>query len=268
MLIGEGFVMDIAKIELAHEFVLDREHSCEYPNGRGMYGIVHCICGVAEYLFDSGERLVVEKGDTLLLSPLTAYSIFTKKEFNHFTVNFRIHQKSSRLDILNAPYCLLKGTNAEQFIIHLNKLTKSWNQKSNGYEMLSISHLYALIALFYFEYKNTCIPYDPSIRLQAAKIYIEQNFKLPITLDTLAKSCDMSITNFRREWQKTYNMTPIQYRDEIKLSYAKEYLISGLYSVSEVATRCGFENTGYFIKFFKKHTGITPNKFKKQAITL
>ena len=91
---------------------------------------------------------------------------------------------------------------------------------------------------------------------------------LPITLEQLAKRCDMSITNFRREWQKIYNMTPIQYRDEIKISYAKEYLISGLYSVSETATKCGFENTGYFIKFFKNHAGITPNKFKKQSITL
>ena len=268
MLIDESFIMDIAKIDLAHEFVLDKEHRCEYPNGRGLYGMVHCVYGAAEYRFDSGERLVIEKGDTLLLSPLTAYSIFTQKEFKHFTVNFIIHRETSRPDILEAPYCLLKNASAEQFVIYLNKLTKTWKQKNIGYEMLSISHLYSLISLFYLECKKSSIPYDSLIRLQPAKEYIEQSFMLPITLEQLAKRCDMSITNFRREWQKIYNMTPIQYRDEIKISYAKEYLISGLYSVSETATKCGFENTGYFIKFFKNHTGITPNKFKKQSITL
>ena len=134
--------------------------------------------------------------------------------------------------------------------------------------MLCISHLYALLSLFYFEYKNKQIPSDAMLRLQPAKEYIEQNFNLPITLEDLAKHCNMSITNFRREWQRLHFMTPMQYRDEIKLSHAKEYLISGLYSVDEVAEKCGFESTGYFIVFFKKHVGITPNRFKKRSITL
>ena len=87
MFLGEAFFMDISKINLAHEFVLDKINKCEYPRGRGVYGIVHCISGTAEYQFNSGERLVVSKGDTLLLSPYTAYTIFTPKEFKHYTIN-------------------------------------------------------------------------------------------------------------------------------------------------------------------------------------
>lgn len=264
----EGFLMDISEIDLVHEFVLDDVHRCAYPNGRGMYGVVHCVEGTAEYRFASDERLVIEKGDTLLLSPWAVYSIFTQKTFRHYTVNFLIHREHSRPSILDKPYCLLKNTNAEQFLIRLNKLNNAWKQKSMGYEMLSISHLYALLSLFYFEYKNKQIPSDAMLRLQPAKEYIEQNFNLPITLEDLAKHCNMSITNFRREWQRLHFMTPMQYRDEIKLSHAKEYLISGLYSVDEVAEKCGFESTGYFIVFFKKHVGITPNRFKKRSITL
>ena len=265
---GDSFIMDISMIDLAHEFILDGAHRCEYPNGRGTYGIVHCVYGTAEYRFSSGEKLIIEKGDTLLLSPVAVYSIYTQEEFKHYTVNFKLHQKSSHLDILGSHYCLLKNTTAEQFLMHLNRLIKARAKKSPGYEMLSISHLYALLSLFYFEYKNKDISSDALVRLQPAKEYVERNFNLPITLEYLSKLCNMSITNFRREWQKVYNITPMQYRDDIRISYAKEYLTLGLYSVSEVADKCGFENTGYFIKFFKKRTGVTPNRFKKQSITL
>ena len=268
MFFNEAFMMDISKIDLAHEFVLDKDHKCEYPKGRGMYGIVYCIDGTAEYQFNSGDRLTVSTGDTLLLSPYTAYSIVTRKPFKHYTINFSIHKKSSRLDIIDKSYCLLQNTNFEQFSKMFNKLTKLWTKKNIGYEMLSISHLYALISLFYYEYKNQLVPLEFSSRLQPAKEYIEHNFNMPITLEQLAKSCDMSVTNFRREWQKFYHATPIQYRDEIRLSYAKEYLISGYYSISEVATKCGFDNVGYFIRFFEKHMGVSPGAFKKRALIL
>ena len=31
----------------------------------------------------------------------------------------------------------------------------------------------------------------------------------------------------------------------------------------ETAKKCGFDDVSYFVRFFKKHTGISPGKFKK-----
>lgn len=268
MLLSDGFYLDVSEIHLVHEFVLDRAHQCEYLNGRGMYGIVHCISGTTEFCFDSGETLTMEKGDTLLLSPNSRYSTYTQMEFQHYTVNFKTHENTLCPDFLNAPFRLLKGTAADQFVVRLNKLNKIWSSKGLGYEMLSMSQLYALLSLFYVEYKCQGLPMESAIRLRPAKEKIELCFNQPISLEILAKYCNMSVTNFRREWKKTYNSTPLQYRDEIRLSHSRDLLVSGIYSVSEVAERCGFENTGYFIRFFKKHTGITPAQFKKQSIII
>lgn len=266
MLFNDAFMMDISRIEIAHEFVLDKDHVCEYPNGRGTYGMVYCVEGEAEYRFNSGERLTVGEGDTLFLSPNTAYSIFTRKEFRHYTVNFRIHKKSSRLDIIDKPYCVLKSVNSEQLERQFNKLTVAWMQKSVGYEMMSVSYLYSLAYLFYFNYRNLTVSTSYFTRLVPAKEHIDQRFASRITLEQLARLCDMSVTNFRREWLKAYGITPMRYRDEIRLSYAKQYLVSGYYSVAEVAERCGFDDAGYFIRFFEKHVGVSPGAFKRQAL--
>ena len=125
--------------------------------------------------------------------------------------------------------------------------------------------LYELLSLFYFDCINR--QNDTSYhRLLPAREYIEQYFHQLISLEELAKLTNMSATNFRREWKKIYSEAPMQYRDSIRLYYAKEYLNSGYYTVSEIAEKCGFDDVSYFVRFFKKKTGRTPNEFKKEVL--
>ena len=106
---SENFYLDIEKIHIAHEFILDRIHKCEYPSGRNHYGLVYVLNGKAEYRFFTGDRITIADGDALFLSPNCAYSIVTEKEFKHYTVNFDLHEDSSDLNVLRKPYCLLQG---------------------------------------------------------------------------------------------------------------------------------------------------------------
>lgn len=265
MSFANEFYMDIKTIHIAHEYILERVHKCEYPRGRGSYGLIYALDGKAECRFFAGERFSVSEGDVLFLTPHTKYSIVTEKEFKHYTVNFDIHEDSSNLNALNQPYCLLKGKNMEQLARLFKRLIGIWGSKKAGYEMQAIGCLYELFSLFYFDYTNrqNVSTYQ---RLLPAKEHIEQHFDQSITLEHLAFLSDMSVTNFRREWKKSYAESPLQYRDTIRLYYAKEYLRSGYYTISEIAGKCGFADVSYFVRFFKKQAGITPGEFKKQFL--
>lgn len=46
------------------------------------------------------------------------------------------------------------------------------------------------------------------------------------------------------------------------ISEAKNLLIEGKHSISEIAYRLGFENPPYFTRLFKKETGMSPKEFK------
>lgn len=264
MLFSEDCYLDVKSIHIAHEFVIDKAHKCEYPHGRASYGLIYTLHGNAEYRFLNGERVRVCAGDVIFLSPNAAYSIVTESEFRHFTVNFDIHKASSRLGILDKTYLVLKEKNTEHIERGFRKLVSSWRLKKSGYEMQSVSTLYELIAQFYSDCQNE--QSEQYERLLAAKEHIEQNFNSPITLEELAFLSNMSVTNFRREWKKQYPDSPIQYRDSIRLYYSKEYLACGYYTVSEIAEKCGFDDVSYFVRFFRKHTGITPGQFKKQYL--
>ena len=265
MMFSDNFYLDIKKIHIAHKYVLDRIHKCAYPSGRGHYGLVYVLNGKAEYRFSAGDRITVTDGDVLFLSPYCMYSIATEMEFKHYTVNFDLHEDSSDLNALAQPYCLLQGKKTEQIERILKALIDAWSLKKAGYEMRSVGYLYELLSQFYFEYtkEQNSVLYQ---RLLPAKEYIEQHFKDPITLEQLAFVSNMSVTNFRREWKKIYSDTPMQYRDSIRLYYAKEYLNSGYYTVSEIAEKCGFDDVSYFVRIKKKKAGLTPGEFKKEFL--
>ena len=256
------FYIDVEKIHIAHKCTVTSAHKCSYPRGRGSYGFVFGIEGQAKFKFFDGESIDVSKGEMVFLSPEAAYVIVTQGDFLHYTVNFDIHTENSSVGMLNGVRALLVNQNTDLFENGMRQLVDIWSTKKRGYEMRAVSVLYRLLTDFYFDFADKDNLPEPS-GILVAKEYIERFFNTEITLEKLAYLSNMSITNFRREWRKRYSETPMQYRDSFRIYYAREYLNSGYYSVSEVAKKCGFDDVSYFIRFFKKKTGVTPGKTKK-----
>jgi hypothetical protein len=200
MLFEDGFYLDIERIIIAHECTLNKIVGCEYPLGRGHYGLVYVLSGKAEYRFFNEERFWVEAGDVLFLSPGCAYSIFTDDGFRHYTVNFDIHEQSSRLGATEQPYCLLRENNTLWSMQIFKDLVDVWTLKRSGYEMRTLGYLYELLSRFCSDYNGES-KRETYRRLLLAKEHIEQHYDEPITLERLAFLSDMSVTNFRREWK-------------------------------------------------------------------
>ena len=50
------------------------------------------------------------------------------------------------------------------------------------------------------------------------------------------------------------------------VSEAKNLLVAGEHSISEIAYKLGFENPPYFSRLFKKEVGVSPKEFKNQIL--
>lgn len=53
-----------------------------------------------------------------------------------------------------------------------------------------------------------------------------------------------------------------------RIRLAKEYLRHELYTVAEIADRCGYRNVEHFCRQFKQMTGSSPKKFHKRTSDL
>ena len=93
--------------------------------------------------------------------------------------------------------------------------------------------------------------------------YINANYSDPsLSVAQLAEMYGTSDTYFRQEFKKLFDDTPLNYINNIRLTYAEELLHTGYYSVSEVAYKTGFSDPKYFSRFVRKVKNVPPSKLQ------
>ena len=81
----------------------------------------------------------------------------------------------------------------------------------------------------------------------------------------LAEECGMSEVWFRQEFTKYYGQSPLEYIKGRRIERAKILLQTGIYTVTDVAFRTGFESSSYFSAEFRRMTGDSPREYMKKC---
>ena len=100
------------------------------------------------------------------------------------------------------------------------------------------------------------------------KVWIQANSNSPITTAEIANYFGYNADYINRVFKKSFQKTIKQYIDEERIRYIKALMINQNLPLKIVATRAGFSDYKYFLKFFKYHEGITPSEFYKQFVIL
>lgn len=92
--------------------------------------------------------------------------------------------------------------------------------------------------------------------------YISKRFYEEITIADLAKVSHLSETHFRRVFEKSMHMTPVDYLNLVRVQMACEYMKKNNHPMENVAEKCGFRTVSTFNRNFKKVVGISPYQWK------
>ncbi len=96
--------------------------------------------------------------------------------------------------------------------------------------------------------------------------FIAHHYSEPITSATLAAHLYMSPAYFCRLFKRNFGVRFADYLAAYRIEKAKA-LLAEKASISEVATRTGFQSFSYFSKTFHKLCGYTPSEYKsRQAL--
>jgi len=116
--------------------------------------------------------------------------------------------------------------------------------------------------------QNTAEPDTTVHRLDQIKSvldYIENNFRNPLSLEELAGVVGMNPKYFCRTFTRQTHQSPMEYVNFYRIEQAAFMLSSTERTVTEIALECGFWDSSYFTKVFKKFKGITPKKYRQSA---
>lgn len=92
---------------------------------------------------------------------------------------------------------------------------------------------------------------------------VESNQLNKLTLKELAFLCDMSVSTFKREFEKHYDESPIKWLQNKRLQHAHFLLTNEQKSSSEIYFEVGYESLSSFIQAYKAKYGITPKQHHK-----
>ena len=178
---------------------------------------------------------------------------------NYITINFIQHNRDGEIICFGDELCLLVRDKGERFLHCFGDMLQFWQSDSLNAPLKCYSQFWGIL-------------YDISIYLEKRSIrsankviypgvlYLENNFLSDFTVDDLAQMCAVSVCTFRRLFHQLKGVSPITYRNRLRMEKAKMLLHSGEYSVSEVSRIVQCANIYYFSRMFKQHFGIAPSE--------
>jgi ligand-binding sensor protein/AraC-like DNA-binding protein len=99
--------------------------------------------------------------------------------------------------------------------------------------------------------------------LQPALDYIHTHKSEQVTLKQAAELCHLSPSYFSRLFAKETSENFTVYLARLKVKWAKKLLEATDMPISQISDELGFNESGYFIKTFKKYEDITPAVYRK-----
>lgn len=145
-----------------------------------------------------------------------------------------------------------------------SELYRVWTERDSGYYARALSYFYRIISEMERERDEERA--DPAyIRLKPALSLMYSGYmNSGLSVSALAEHIGVSDTYFRRIFERVMGERPLDFLNKLRISYAKEYLDGGFYTVESIAEMCGFSDPKYFATVFKRVVGESPSEYKRR----
>lgn len=100
--------------------------------------------------------------------------------------------------------------------------------------------------------------------LMALISWLEQHLHQPLSVDDMATATLTSVRNLHRKCQQTFDMSPAQLLQELRLERARRMLEEADTSIKSIASACGFQQANSFSRAFNKRYGVSPSDFRQR----
>ncbi|MDR0196225.1 MAG: AraC family transcriptional regulator [Myroides sp.] len=212
-------------------------------------------------LMKAGHCLMTEKLSTVenYRSILLFFSNDRMIEFiNKYNISLNHHSQPSSV------YTFVYDDFTSRFIESLSEINKLPKATKNRLLNLKLEEIMLYLLDLYGSDFLLSFLSNNNNQTQKFTQTIESNILNKLTLNELAFLCNMSLSTFKREFEKQYTESPSKWFQNKRLEYAHTLLTHKNKTVSEIYLEIGYENISSFIQAYKSKYGITPKQHTKR----
>ncbi len=216
-------------------------------------GFIAVASGKCVYTWSEGSE-TLSAGDIMYLPLESKHKMQVKTEdFSFYRIDFTILTPEGETVIFSkTPQMLYRGAD-----------TMTMNIIKEMTELLFRGNVFFRLNALLFELFDEIEKKSDNRTLKTVIEYINNNFTKPISTEELESLCNLSRAQMYRIFKKEMGMSPVEYRNSLRIESAKTLLYSEECSVGEISEMLGFESIYYFDRVFKKFTGYSPGNYIK-----
>ncbi|WP_072567725.1 helix-turn-helix transcriptional regulator [Enterobacter sp. SA187] len=92
--------------------------------------------------------------------------------------------------------------------------------------------------------------------------WIEDNYASPLTRESVAALFNITPNHLSRLFSRQGTMSFVDYVRQVRMAKARMILQKYHLPIHEVALRCGFRDSDYFCRVFRRQFGLTPGEYR------
>ena len=91
---------------------------------------------------------------------------------------------------------------------------------------------------------------------------VTSHYLSPLQVEDFAKLCAMSLSSFKRHFQKTYKAPPAKWLTKQRLEYARTLVMNSDLPVADICDASGYRDVSSFVRAFRRNFGQTPTAYR------
>lgn len=182
--------------------------------------------------------------------------------YPHDKVSNQLLRKAS-----NKNLCQLDSDRVKKLLVTLNSIFQEFTDKQEGYQEVIKANLGILFIELVRHRQNVETPSSnttlyPQERVEQLLELIEKHIASHKQVSHYAEMLNLSSYQLNAITKATIGKTCSELINDYIILESKRYLLATSNQVNQIAYHLGYEDVSYFIRFFKKHTGHSPEAFR------
>lgn len=234
-------------------------------NGRSFYGFLYIWEGRADFFQADGKEIIATSGDLVFLPKGKRYKMrYTAPQTTFVLVNFDLTREEGREVLYWEDIQTISNDSGHFGIAKVMTRFEQCSASKNATSLFRRKELFFRLLGTVFASPDVLSPEREDSAIIEGVRLLEQTYLEDLPISTFAEASHIGINRFRALFRAQFGISPVKYRNRLRIERARELLSEPDVTILEVAYACGFENVGYFCRAYRQETGERPGETKKR----